>query len=95
MANQRKKQVSEPHPPDYPGIREVERWTGPTRVFVLGSGTKRLRVEMLASDATREALDALMVLLKVIEAVAPEPPSSSERPSADRPALQLVVTPPQ
>lgn len=80
---------------DYPRIREVGKWVEPTRVLILTdrSGTRRLRVEMLASDVTAEAMDALTTLLDVIETASPIVPAC-EPGCASGVALLLVPSPP-
>lgn len=84
-----------PAPDDFPAIREVARWSGPTRVLVLTDheGTKRLRVELLASDVTGAVLEALSGALGVIEDEHPAPVSSS--PSCAVRELRLEAAPPQ
>lgn len=81
--------------PEYPGIQEVARWVEPTRVLVLSDkhGVRRLRVEMMDSDVTSEALEALVDLLTVVETLNPAPGVSSGASSAIAP-LQLVASPP-
>lgn len=80
--------------PTFPGVQEVARWPEPTRVLVLTdkTGTRRLRVEMMASDVTSAALEGLVVVLEIIEAARPEPSASSGASSAVEP-LQLVAAP--
>lgn len=82
--------------PDFPGINEVARWPEPTRVLVLTDkrGVRRLRVEMMDSDVTSEALEALVGVLAIVEYANPEPGGSSEVSSAGEP-LQLVASPPR
>lgn len=86
--------VPPPDNPAFPGVREVARWPEPTRVLVLTdkAGVRRLRVEMMDSDITSEALEALVAVLGVVEALNPEPCASSEPSSAVEP-LQLVAAP--
>lgn len=86
--------ITQPAVPDFPGVREVARWPEPTRVLVLTdkSGVRRLRVEMMGSDVTAEALEALCGVLEIIEAARPEPGASSGASSELEP-LQLVASP--
>lgn len=84
--------IPPPENPAFPGVREVARWPEATRVLVLidKTGVRRLRVEMMDSDVTSEALEALVVVLGVVESANPEPGASSEASSAVEP-LQLVA----
>lgn len=86
--------IPPPDNPAFPGIREVARWPGPTRVLVLTdkAGVRRLRVELLAADVSTEALQALCGVLEVIEATTPESGASSGVPSVER-ELRLVASP--
>lgn len=88
------KHIPPPGNPAFPSIREVARWPEPTRVLVLTdrAGVKRLRVEMMDSDVTSEALAALVGVLAVVEAANPEPGASSGESSEHEP-LQLVASP--
>lgn len=88
--------IPPPENPAFPGVREVARWPEPTRVLVLTDrlGVRRLRVEMMDSDVTSDALEALVAVLTVVEAANPEPGVSSVASSVVEP-LQLVASPPQ
>jgi hypothetical protein len=73
------------------GIKEVEAWSEPTKVLVLTdrSGIRRLRVEMLASDVTTEALDTLEALVDELEETNPVAPSTG----GDSPRILTLVGP--
>lgn len=88
--------IPPPDNPAFPGVREVARWPETTRVLVLSdkAGVRRLRVEMMDSDVTSEALEALVGVLAVVEAANPEPGASSGASSESEP-LQLVASPPR